>query len=114
MKRFTRRAQPAGTIFPEIAPIPAEEETVDPGPDPSTQNEGVWAHGVAFGADGWFHPMTYDEHGNELGPDLERKLIHNADQGQYEFAKPEHRDHKSYWETKHPEGREIDLIGGDS
>src|SRR5690242_8048352 len=106
MKRLfaaLRRKPTPEPIFPEVK---VEEAVADPGPDPSTQTEGVWQHGVAFGADGWFHPMTYDLHGNETGPDLARKLIHNAADQLWEFATHQHRAHKEYWETKHPQGLE--------
>lgn len=102
--RFWKR-KPVEAPEPQAEPegMVADRLQEDPG---EPQNEGVWRGPVSFGADGWFHPHFQDQDGNELHPDLDRKLIHNSKTEEWEFARPEHRDHRSYWELKHPQGAE--------
>lgn len=106
---FWKRA-PVEPVVVEVEPEGMTADRVVEGPE-EPQTEGVWQHLVAFGSDGWFHPVVQDEHGEEIGPDLTRKLIHNSVAGEWEFAKPEHRAHKEFQELRHGGGEIIIEIG---
>jgi hypothetical protein len=58
---------------------------------------------VCYGGDGWYYAVLNDNTVDRTHPLIFRT---GESGGHWEYAEPHHVDHRTYFETKYPEGRE--------